>query len=630
MYIAPDTTLKILHNIPLDKTYENTVFYKDKDSQYQAFNKYVKFTLDNLSYQRSMIGSIRVELPYEDLYDCNYLMFKNSAFENKWFYCFITGTSYISNTVTEIYYIMDVMQTWCYDYTFLSTFVQRRHSDNDVLYENTQPEGLELGSEYYPNQIYHFPLNSKLNYILCTSDIPSTDITKLEHSWRVHNALINNVYTGLYVFGTTDTGELQQYLQAMIDEGKEGAVVSFYMAPTGETRETHQITITQDTQMGGYTPRNKKLYTSPFNRLCITNNAGMSNIMKFEYFNGQPTFEIANLSFPQAVSRVKPVNYNAGTTDADQAVVYVSYPICGFAGDAYKAWFAANKNSYVNALNTIGRTYDTNMQIARNNYSMAQRNANLANENTMAGIATDIGNTQSSYDASKLNSGINLGLGVAGGAITGIGGAMTGDASGAFGGISQIINSTANYITQQNTANTNLANAQNTAGTNQAIAQRNLTNALQNAALTMASTQLSGLTAKQNAIDQLVAKKQDIQNIPDSAHGNALCDAIGFAEDDAEINVICQTIKPEYAKIIDSYFDMFGYAQNRLYTGTDLDNRINRPHYSYIRTMGCSIKGKMNQADIETIKGIYDNGITTWDTLEDIGNYELDNKPTTN
>ena len=40
------------------------------------------------------------------------------------------------------------MQTWCYDYTFGKTFVERQHSKDDVLYANTQPEGLELGADY--------------------------------------------------------------------------------------------------------------------------------------------------------------------------------------------------------------------------------------------------------------------------------------------------------------------------------------------------------------------------------------------------------------------------------------------------------------------------------------------------
>ena len=148
MYVQPNTDIIILKNVPLNKSYEHTVRYPNKDAQYNAFSEYKKFTLSEYSYQRSNIGTIRVELKYEKLYDCNYLMFKNTNFENKWFYAFITGCSYVSNDVSEIYYELDVMQTWAYDYSFMRTFVERQHATDDTVYSNTQPEGLELGSDY--------------------------------------------------------------------------------------------------------------------------------------------------------------------------------------------------------------------------------------------------------------------------------------------------------------------------------------------------------------------------------------------------------------------------------------------------------------------------------------------------
>ena len=148
MYIQPSTEIHILQNIPLNKSYEHTVFYKDAQTQATEFLKFEKYMLTNYSYQRANLGTLRVELKYENLYNCNYLMFKNNAFEDKWFYAFITGVSYVSNEVSEIYYEIDVMQTWCYDYSFLKTFIERQHSKEDIMFQNTAPEGLELGNEY--------------------------------------------------------------------------------------------------------------------------------------------------------------------------------------------------------------------------------------------------------------------------------------------------------------------------------------------------------------------------------------------------------------------------------------------------------------------------------------------------
>ena len=45
MYIVPNTTIYILNNIPLNKSYEHTVYYPDRNAQAQAFMSYKKHNL---------------------------------------------------------------------------------------------------------------------------------------------------------------------------------------------------------------------------------------------------------------------------------------------------------------------------------------------------------------------------------------------------------------------------------------------------------------------------------------------------------------------------------------------------------------------------------------------------------
>ena len=80
-------------------------------------------------------------------------------------------------------------------------------------------------------------------------------------------------------------------------------------------------------------------------------------------------------------------------------------------------------------------------------------------------------------------------------------------------------------------------------------------------------------------------------------------------------------IRSEYAKMIDDYFEKYGYSVRRLIT----PSIIARPHWTYLKTCGCIIDGAINAQDAQTIKGIYDNGITTWKKLEEVGNYTLNN-----
>ena len=82
-------------------------------------------------------------------------------------------------------------------------------------------------------------------------------------------------------------------------------------------------------------------------------------------------------------------------------------------------------------------------------------------------------------------------------------------------------------------------------------------------------------------------------------------------------------ISAEYAKIIDDYFDMFGYAKKK----KKIPNTSIRPHWNYVKTNGCVLSGNSPADDVRKICGIYDNGITFWKNASEIGNYSLDNRP---
>ena len=96
-YIAPNTDVYILRRVSLDKDYNHTVLQTSAANQANMFNNstYKKYTLTAQSYQRAGENKIRVALLADNLYDCNYMMFRNTAFGSKWFYAFITKITYI-------------------------------------------------------------------------------------------------------------------------------------------------------------------------------------------------------------------------------------------------------------------------------------------------------------------------------------------------------------------------------------------------------------------------------------------------------------------------------------------------------------------------------------------------------
>lgn len=642
MYIVPNTTIYILNNIPLNKSYEHTVYYPDRDAQAQAFMKYKKYTLTDYSYQRSQLGTIRVALKYEQLIDCNYLMFKNTNFENKWFYAFITGIGYVSNDVTDVYYDLDVMQTWCYDYTFGKTFVERHHDAYDRLYGNTVPEGLELGSEYRLIQGKSYSYAQPLAWVII-----ATTTVKDESAYQI-SGIITGVYSGLRVYYIEDIGELTRIIGKFINEGLEDAIVAFYQCPRIDKYhmsdiQTDEITFTQQMNLGnGYKPRNKKLFSYPYSFLEVYNTLGASVELKFDQFENigasTVTFKVEKVIFPQANVVITPKWYRGYLWDYEYSSVYGLFPTCAFAGDAFKVWWAQNKNSYLASMNAIGNTYDTNQAIAQNNYTMAGLNASNARTNAhiqantaltqaensnRASLAVNTAQSNKSIVDSAINTGVNAIQNAGKALASGFDGisAVTAGALTAVGGvISESFNQDI-YSAQANSLNTQLLNSQIGAQAGEAISANTFQTAMKNATLAQTNAQLSNLNAYQNATAQLMAKKQDIQHMPNSAHGNAMCDGLNYARNTAGFIIRQWGLSYEYALYLDEYFDKYGYAMMRNF----IPSRLNRKHWSYLKTVGCNIKGNINNTDLLTIKTIYDNGITTWKNLEEVGDYTLDN-----
>ena len=644
MYIVPNTTIYLLKNIPLNKSYEHTVYYPDKDTQAQAFMAYKKYTLTDYSYQRSQLGTIRVALKYEQLIDCNYLMFKNTNFENKWFYAFITGIGYVSNDVTDVYYDLDVMQTWCYDYEFLPTFVDRQHSKTDALYENTQPEGLELGPVYdFMARVGLYPLNGvDDNFLILATTSPQ--------GAHPRPRIVNGALLSLYSTVGNESDSISN-LKTYIDNGLESNIIAIYTCPAS-SKLTIDKTFKRKQTIGEYHPRNYKLFTYPYSFICAYNDLGQEMELHYENFrdvNGKPpvgfdysySFRALTIQLPQPQSNLIVKNYlQYGTTRDTYDVYYHTlcynvFPTGAFSGDAFKVWLAQNKNTYSASLNAIGNTYDTNMAIAENNYTMAGLNAANARTNQHLQANSALTQAENSNRASlaintaQSNQALYNGVSnIAGKAVDAVGAGLKGDITGFVGNTLGMFSETAQtslnqniYNAHANQINTQLLNSQIGANASEAISSNTFQTAMKNATLAQTNAQLSALNAYQNATAQLVAKKQDIMHHPSNLHGALMNDVWNVNSHIVGFTIFEKYIKREYAERIDAYFDKYGYAQRSMY----VPERQNRKHWSYLKTVGCNIKGNINNTDLVTIKTIYDNGITTWNNLEEVGNYTLDN-----
>lgn len=311
-YIQPNSTIMILHNVPLEPDYEHTLYTAGANAQVSAFSGFVKYTLNANTYQRVNKNTCRVGIVADNLYDCNYMMFQNTNFGSKWFYAFITSVEYINNECTEITYEIDVMQSYFHNFTFGYCFVEREHSITDNIGDNLMPEPVECG-DYYMESYSSIPELRELGIFV----IDSTDVAR--------GIILDETFQGgrVYCFKMSEETDLVAFLNQHTQTPEN--ILAVWTAPCRYVNRTSdkavsgysasslnkEFTALSGTEtFGSYTPKNKKLYTYPFNFFHVDNGMGQSLQLKYEFFDSfKPRLECSQ-SIVQPVEVVaRPYGY---------------------------------------------------------------------------------------------------------------------------------------------------------------------------------------------------------------------------------------------------------------------------------------------------------------------------------
>ena len=366
MYINPNSTIKILRNVPLDNTYEHTIYFASSSAQSSYFSGLAKYTFEAQSYQRVKRGYIRVATNAENLYDCNYLMFQNSAFGSKWFYAFIKSVEYINNGVSEIEFEIDVMQTWHFNYNLKQCFVEREHTSTDKIGDNIVPEKINLGEYKYYN-IQSSGIKNKLCYIVDTivnrkyEDVLYSQYTMLDKS------IVTGMGQEIFPLDNIGADALVQWLYCGGDSGKRVKLNNGIKdIRIGCNTQRSFLTYNRPSTVDGYTPKNKKLLTYPYTFCYATNYQGGSAVYPFEYFASQPTIEFLvsteSTSFPMA--SLIPYNYKGITINSEERICINKAPAVAWSCDFYDIWLANEMTKLptygTNTLSNLGTTFTGN------------------------------------------------------------------------------------------------------------------------------------------------------------------------------------------------------------------------------------------------------------------------------
>ena len=108
---------------------------------------------------------------------------------------------------------------------------------------------------------------------------------------------------------------------------------------------------------------------------------------------------------------------------------------------------------------------------------------------------------------------------------------------------------------------------------------------------------------------------------PNSAKGNVNGGDINVCDHKNGFYFYKMSIKEEYARVIDSYFNMFGYKINRV----KVPNITGRSNWNYVKTINCNFDGNIPQTDLNIIRAMFNNGTTLWHNPSTIYNYSNSN-----
>ena len=515
----PSTEIVICKNVPLDNSYDHQLTFASQQAQLAYFMTKAYRTLQYNSYQRVMTNRLRIQIPISDAMDCNYLFFTNQAHNEKTIYAFITGWEYVNEVTTEITYEIDVFQTFWFDVNIKPSFVEREHSLTDVIGGNTVPETLEQG-EYIVDGISAFEpydianivnggVASAIFYCTFTEDTSTTPPSYPSFT----GGMANYCYTGLVPIKKNSIAEIQTFLSNVQSAAKIDGIIAAYMCPfeplTYDTISWEFNMYKHTTSLAGYVPKNKKLFTYPYNVLRVRTDSD-STIYRWEFFRtAYAQFTMEGYIVPDPVLTLIPKNYNSATDRnycIENRLTLKEFPQVAFDADVWKVYFAQHGASLV---------------------------------------------------TSMIGDGISAGAGIAS-AI----GAKT--PSAVLGAASSLTN-----------------------------------------------------------IAKSVAQIYEIQKRPPELKGTqtSLADyAIGAKKFYADN--LC--IRPEYARIIDEYFSMFGYATHRV----KVPNITGRPYWNYVKTHGIVLDiANAPQPYIQKMMDCFNRGITFWHDPANVGNYSLDNSP---
>lgn len=597
----PKGTILLYSDVIINNTYDHSIDFKNADEQYSYWRSFLFRSLEFYTYIRANREYISVEIPLKDIDKVNYLSFVSED-DGRRYYAFVTDKQYVNPETTNIFFEVDVLQTFMFDYQWRESYIARGHvdrwtKDGKPIFSLTN-EDLNYGEEYQVETAFRIEQDAQTQWLLVTmteytpimqngfstqasktKPVPSTFASLLV---PVDSVVVTceNGFDGL----SSSTGSNPFDDNAFITYGYSALITGMLNGAIGDYVKTISLLTYNPFVMGktddGYVVLNP-LAEYGFVSLKLTDDYGAT---------------------PFVVIKSAPEEFFAGTLAVTDWKNGVDIPSESDFSELKKNPQTTKRDKKFES-KLLCNPYRYNLLADWRNDAVVIKNEYLPDEIEVRYSMAISHNAPFRFYIKGYR----------------------GDPEGRNACLSQILASEfpivsdeySAYMTQnRNTLQANIVNAQTSAIGN--IVASTFGGAMGGAgggakgmALGAASSFLT--SSMQNVINyegvvrSQIALKKDLMNRPDRII-NSVDSAFNIIDGTDALTFYRMKITDENAEILADYFNMYGYTVNRL----AVPDTKSRARFNYIKTIGANVVGGISQIYLAKIKEIYDNGVTLW------------------
>lgn len=602
------------------------------------------------------------------------------------YFYFITDVRYVSPSVTELVLQLDVWQSFNHGVEFGNCYVERGHIGiaNENAFSRygrdylTVPEGIDTGGEYEvvttrKHEVmsvfdFNYMITSSIRLLSDGGDVTDPNIEV------ANGGRIDDVQQGVATYILKNANDLFQLMDTLKDKPWiANGITSVRLVPdpvrwynnrsfgthTLDNGSTINVIAVGDETIGSIGGRNvkrpdfamftnwrtdddilnaiparyrhlKKFMTYPYMVVEATTWLGSPIIMKPEAWRSRDARfgEFGSLLGGAERLTFSPKYYNSrGTEDVDGddqgefldlAVHIDGYPSIPFAADQSMFAQAQQAHSLASQFNSADWSQQRALRGADTAYNQATNSMDSANQQLALNNANARNTTNFQNQANMSSTIMNSVGGVGQGAVTGAIAGPAGIAAGAVGGLASAPFAIAGAAMEADRASGLTSIGIDHANASGRVAQ-NSAAYMRDSNADLAAYSANGDYA--NTIAGLNAKVQDMQLAQPSVVGQIGGQTFNFVHDIYELSCRWKMIDRAAMTTVGEYWLRYGYAVQQF--ATPPASLMAMSKFTYWKLSETYLKtAPMPEMYKQTIRGIFEKGVTVWATPTDIGSID--------